>query len=336
MNKLKQTLSLQKLLLGYIATPSNKILRKMRLKKQGNLFPSTISDYKFVKKTSSTYHNFQIALYKNKKGKRAIAKAWSGYIKDYEYFTLENEVNLYKIFTSVFVRVGKKNPSNIKNVTFPKLIDVYQDEKSLILLIEYIKGKSGLNMNTEKKYEIYYKVVEYLRFLGNNMNADEKQQVGKRSLSSMVFLYPAIVLAALCTNTGAWRKIMQSIPRFIQALPSALSSYENQLIHRDFHFDNVILNGRKIYVIDFQFSLFSLWLVDVATMLRFVWKDKKFVLKILNDSNINISKLNRNNLFWLLSMHSATHGLTDKTLSKEEKINRIKYLDFSVNKNSSI
>ena len=101
-------------------------LKKFQKAKQP-VFPAEIGNYYFVKRVKKVgpRKSYQLALYQDGSGKKAFAKMKRAKIKGYHYYSLLNEIEMYKILNAVTKKTGDSIPDRFKNIAIPWLITAY-------------------------------------------------------------------------------------------------------------------------------------------------------------------------------------------------------------------
>ena len=97
----------------------NKFIEKRIIK-----FPNRIDEYyfdSFIDKPGIK-KSYLLAVYKNKKGKKAVAKIISNKIKGYAYYSLLNEISVYEVLNKVTKRVEDFMPQKFKDIYIPGLL----------------------------------------------------------------------------------------------------------------------------------------------------------------------------------------------------------------------
>jgi serine/threonine protein kinase len=321
-----QILSIQNLVLSY---PMNFISSIMN-KNKGNI-PEIIDNYKFVKLLQlEKDSDIAVALYKDKNNKKVVAKIWTGQYKNYSRLTLTNEARVYESLNKATARLKNTIPVEFKKIRIPKLIKVIDDKNSLIILVEWIEGKPSSKVDFNKRLDAYFEVNNYFEYLGNHMNAHEKAFISSRNSYSYFLLYPFLLCKAVIVNSNSFIDLIKGLIIFIKFIPTLIKSKKLSLVHRDLHFDNILINGKNIYVIDLQFCAFTYRTYELVTTLRNTWGNNKIHNYLFDKINENYKNTATAKLIKPLIIISATHALSDYDFSRR-RINDFKdYLRFGV------
>lgn len=297
-------------------------------------FPSAIGDYnleKMFKKGEIKSKMFVFALYENKNGEKALAKMWRGKVKDLVYYTLLNEIAVYKTLNSVLTRLSNSIPPEFKGIRIPKYLDSIENKNSLLILTEYIKGKPANDFSNDKAFDIYIKCFDFLRYLGGRMTRKEKERISKRTAFGIIFLYPFFLIREIVIRPYLLGALIKGLPIVLNSLPVFLKKREISLVHKDLQPKNILISKNKNYLIDLQFCIFSYELYDFFTTLRTSASDKKFREKIGIEIGKRFSHEEDPNWTKGLMVICATHGLSGNNLStKEVENNYIIFLKFAV------
>ncbi len=269
---------------------------------------------------SGTTNAFLLGNYINKRsGKAAIGKLWSGKHKDYFYYSLKNEINIYILLHSVLKREANHLPKELKNMVLPEIVTVVEEKGSLMLLLEFKDGKIANDFSLTKRLSTYWNAVNYISFLGSQMTPVELAYVPHRSALSLVCLYPLLVGSAILAHPKYTKTILAGIPVFAKSIPALLTSVEYGLIHRDLHFKNILISKTQNTLLDLQYCAYSLKLYDLVTTLRYRWGEDELYKKLLSQIYEKYkNSTNFKSLFRGLSVLSATHGLTGRMFTKKK------------------
>lgn len=295
--------------------------------------PREITGYKYIRTLSRNQEgNTAVALYNNKNGKNVVIKIWKGRFKDYSYFALKNEAAVYQTLNETIQRLEGKIPSEFQNLRIPMLIDFIESGESLILIIEWLNAKGLKNFKEEKIIKTYFKVNNFFEYLGKNMTISEKNSISTRSALSYTLLYPLLFLKAIVSNSSSLSNIVKGGLVFVKTLPVLLSNEKISLIHRDLNFENIMISGRNIYVIDLEFCTFTYKAYEFVTTAKYTW-NKKFMQKDFFKELIKSygQKGKNMELIKLMTVIIATHALAANSYSKKWNENMRNFLEFGVN-----
>ncbi len=335
----EQPLNLSKLILSSILNLFFGFLNS----NQKITFPDQIGKYKFIKKINITKRNsksnkiFSYALYKNSNGQKAFAKMWSGKLKNINYYTLSNETIMYMVLNKLIRRIGKSMPKKFEDIIIPQFVAKLETNNSLTLLTEFIEDAKSLKILPKKQVEIYIKTVDFLRLLGNELSAKEREQISKRDSNTITLLYFPLLLKAILAHPKALFSLLQGVPVFLKSIPLFLKKDEIILSHRDLHLENILMSKNKIVLMDLQFCLFSNPLYDSLITLRMHWTDKEFRKRLLGKiRNLYGKNKDYDILIRGLMVHSATHSLTESVYTKLITKKFIDYLNCATKPNFRI
>lgn len=297
-------------------------------------FPMKIGNYrlkKVFKKGEIKSKKFVFALYENKKGEKALAKMWQGKVKDFTYYTLLNEIAVYKTLNKVVTRLTNSTPPKFKDIKIPKYLYSIKNKKSLLILTEFIEGVSSGDFSNERDFHIYLKCLDFLRYLGSRMTRQEKEVISKRTAFGIIFLYPLFLIRAILIRPYLSWTLIKGVFIVLNSLQAFLKKREISLGHRDLQAQNILVSKNKNYLIDLQFCIFSYQLYDLFVTLRRYISDKNFREKILFEIGKRFLH-EEEYASWAkgLMVISATHGLSGNDLSRKTEKNSIKFLKFAV------
>ncbi|MCH7951797.1 aminoglycoside phosphotransferase family protein [Patescibacteria group bacterium] len=303
--------------------------------KKKSAFPLSIGAYTFKKelKVDNESNFFSFGLYKNSSGKKAIAKMWSGRIKDLEYHTLQNESMMYQVCNTVMKRLKRSMPKRFQHMHIPNFITKLETEQSLLLLTEFVEGESADTLDSKQGLKVYLKAVDFLRYLGEKLSQEERERVSRRNAIDLALLYPFILFKAIITHPRTAKSLIRGVPIFLRSLAILSRKDQTGLGHRDLHLGNIIISKNRIAIIDLQLCVFSYLLYDYVVTMRIHWTEKGFCALLLTEINRRYGRgKDLNTMIKGLMVNSATHSLTGNSASKATVDSFIDYLDFAVNK----
>lgn len=290
-----------------------------RGKKKHVKLPRQIGEYKLSDKykTNQLIKTFSFGLYENSKGKKAIAKMWSGSVKDLLYYSLKNELRNYEILTQLINRLDKSMPKQFSNFQLPLLLGRQETKNSLVILLEYIEGETADHLKPDDGFEIYLKSADFMNFLGKKMNFDEKQQFAIRSSKILILIYFPLLIKALFTHPHVSKILLLGIPVLLQSMQYLLKRNSINLSHRDLNLNHIITTQKKITIIDLQYSLFTDEMYEHVNSLRMRWDDNFFRAKLFQEIENRFGNTKETHcLVKGILVYSATQSLTDGRFPK--------------------
>jgi hypothetical protein len=296
-------------------------------------FPKKIGNYTFIKSLAKigVRKSYQLALYRNSKGQKAIAKMRGTKIKGYHYFSLLNEIQVYTILNKALERSASKRPAKFKSIVVPRLIGGYEDKKRLIALIEFAEGAFTEKLSVKKRLSVYILMQDFIQYIGEQMTGDERSFISQRGPFHFIMLYPFLFIKAVMTYPPKAKELIKGTPLFISAAPDLIASVEKKLTHRDLHFMNILYKGNKLVLLDLQQCVFTDPLHDYITTLRYFWKEDDFYKLLMQHIIKQYGKRERFvKVFKALAVNSVTHGLSGAGFNEHIINGWIEFLKFSV------
>ena len=305
----------------------------LSLKKQKVKLPEKLGGYFLVKTISknSTFNEFQIGVYKNRTGKKVLVKGWFNKSKNLSYYTLVNESKTYQILTDVRKRISKSLPAHITKVHFPKLITIKEDNDSLILISEFIEGRTIEDMAPRNKYKYFNLTKQYLVAIGNSLTEEERISFTSREGADYVSIYLLALVKSIFEHPANTYALFKGVPVFLAGLSELLKQKTLHLTHRDLHGENIIVGKKDIGVIDPEFAAFTLPEYEYLSSIANSWGDKEYCQLLLKDL-AKTWKLNHShkNLIRALMVHIATHFLSSRNLSVAKIKGYLEFLEFAI------
>ncbi len=279
-------------------------------------FPKCIGEYEFVKifkKESFLVPFYSYAIYKNKSGKKAFAKMWSGKFNNYSYYCLLNEISVYKVLNSARKRSASSLPPKFRGISIPDFYASASTKNSLLILMEYVRANNAEDLSDKEKLAVYLKSVDYYHFLGNKLTKSERKLISRRSGFTYVLLYPLVFIKAFINYPKDWLTFVRTIPVFLSAIFDLLKNDQFVLTQRDLQFKNILYKNGKIILIDLEMCVMTHPLAEYANTLRSVAKNQKLfkpLMKELSARYANDRSFKR--LLKGLITHITTHSLVEK------------------------
>jgi len=197
-------------------------------------------------------------------------------IKDYHYYSLLNEIAVNKILTQVYDRIKRTLPNKYLHIRFPRFLYACEANGWLVELMEYVTAKDTNNFRDEQKVTTFVLVSDFLGYLGKHFTIEERKQISRRTTLNLISLYPFILLKTLINYPYLVIKIIKATVLFISSIPDLKKTRQEQLIHRDLHFFNILQDKKTLVVIDLQQCVFGEVLQEYVTTLRYFWGEGRF------------------------------------------------------------
>lgn len=251
-------------------------------------FPNIIGKYRFVKEIfkKRVHRPYRFGLYINNVGKKAIAKQWCGKRKDFDYYSLHNEIKVYKVIYQLYKRKENEIIKKFPNIHIPNLIKVIDTDNRLLLFIEKINNKTINYFNINTRIEIYEKLIDYFNFLYKQLDNTDRDILDKRKMLNMIFISPLILLKTIITYPFILPSILRATGILITLLPILLKEKKMSFIQKSLEDSNILYDGKNIYIIDFQLSVIAHPIFEIVQIMIFSWKDKKFIKAFYNSKTV--------------------------------------------------
>lgn len=232
--------------------------------------PKTIGKYTLIREIKNMSKFYRIAEYTDG-DKFYIGKIWLGYFKNKAYFQLLKEYAIYN-------QLSSKNSNSIKkefeiNVLSP--VEIYKTPTMFMFLTEKIFGHDLTSFSIERKLEIYKAVLRYL----NNVkfSPEEIKEMGLPVYGYIKFylFYILINLISFFKHPNLFEYTFLNLKRLIN--PSFFLSIKKQglnVVHRDLDDTNIIVEGNRIFIMDFQLAAFTFEFLDVANIYYSLFQKK--------------------------------------------------------------
>lgn len=278
-DNMKEELSLIKLLKSQLHVSKKREAKRI-------LFPKEIKGFYFVKEIfkKRIHRPYKFAVYKNKSGKKVIAKAWIGKQKNFDYYSLLNEKNVYKELNNIYKAKRVKIPDNYKKIYIPKLVDFIQDNNKLMLLIEMVNYQRIDRLSIKRRIEIYETLISYFNFIGKVLIKKKNISLTRRSIHSFIFLLPFITTKAMVRYPKLVPILAKSFTHFMLLSYKLFKERDLTFIHKSLQVSNILSDGKKINIVDFQLSLIGHPILELAQLIIFSRYDKRFIKEFYNSN----------------------------------------------------
>lgn len=225
-----------------------------------------------------------IGVYENNQGHKVLIKIWRGPVQTYEYYQLMNEIRLYMLLHGVLDRIGSSLEEKYRHICIPRLLEKEISPTHILAVFEYIENCIHLKDVTpfSKKYETFNLAIDFWKYIGDQFNASEKSQIPRRTLSDTLFAYGVSLVYAAIRYPREIPTLIRTIPMVLQAVPPLASHWHEGLVHRDFHFENVLVNKEGVVIIDFGDNAFTSLLQIFTNSLHWEWDNDESRKVVLN------------------------------------------------------
>jgi serine/threonine protein kinase len=214
--------------------------------------------------------------------------------------------------------VSPSLPKKYKNILIPKLLSVKTDARSITMIIEWVNGKTISDVSKKRKMDEYLRVRDFLQYLGTKVSTNDRKMISTRRGIDYLLLFPVVLIIALIFSIDDMFSLIIAGIVFVSYLPAMLASKRLTLVHRDLHFNNIMIAGKKTYLIDLQFCVFTYSACEIATTMRYLSNDKK-MSKYFLQNVIKRDTWSNEDAYLLKPMiiMLAVHGLTSRNFTKK-------------------
>lgn len=243
------------------------------------LFPITIKDLTYVKTLHSkpVRQEYSFALYSSSTGKEYVCKLWSGKTKGQSWKDLVNEIAVYKAFAALSKSAHKKLATNFPNTYVPKLYTSSTTDTLVYLVIEKVEGTLLRKSSTTKQsLTVYAETISYFKQLSDS-TAFVRSIPEHRTASQLLLFFHAVALRVGQRFPSLIPLTLQSIIAVYKGMWAMAQDKNVSFVHRDLGgYNNILVQGNKYSVIDFQLACLTHPLVEVTNILASRKKDLSF------------------------------------------------------------
>lgn len=257
---------------GTLIIPSKELFYKQK----SNVFPLIIEEKYFFVRNFSAEDNqskYSFAIYKDINNNRYFAKRYVGNKVSREYKFLLNEIAFCEL-------LKEASTDSDCCVTTPEIVYKISSKNEVLVIYKFINGTTISELVVRKKVRLFEQVTSYLKNLKINKKFIKDSRVMNRSkwFWTMIFIYSLVInLIKTSRHKEDLNKVAFIV---IKRIYWMLRRNEIALIHRDFNDFNIMLNGSKIVLIDFQLGCFSDPLLERAIILL-KYSDKPLMLNAI-------------------------------------------------------
>jgi tRNA A-37 threonylcarbamoyl transferase component Bud32 len=223
---------------------------------------------KKLKKQTDSFHN-SVGLYADAKGRKVIIKHLWRNNNSIAYYEFLNEINMLKFLNSLTENLEIKT-----QMRFPKLIETQSNNSEVYFVMEYIKGDLLRTKRKDEIRDILIACLDFLAELTAHIPDEIISQLPKRTIWIQHFSLPIYFLKAVFAKPRNCIVYLQTLCYYYWfALQAIGQRTEYNLSHKDLHQDNVIIDGKKIIIIDPQVAVLAEKYTDLAIIARLYLSD---------------------------------------------------------------
>lgn len=291
-------------------------------------FPQAIGNYTFDKPfdTQKFHRSFSFGVYKGRKNKKALAKVWTGDVKNFDYYSLKNEIIFYQFVEYITKEYKEEFQKYFPDIRIPQLIEVSETDHQLLMLIEEISLPPLKFSSVSKKVSVYEKVMQYLLYLGSFPQV-RNSGISYRSITQIIIIFYLASGLALVRRPQQWLPIIKSIGIFTLRIPQLVTDHRTTIAHRSLEDHNIFAQGKEIVLIDFQLTVITHPFLEVMQSLFFSWNDLEFRKKFLSSGIVKEATGDTKNakVFQALALYTAIHQLAEAVTPKEQALSFLEY-----------
>lgn len=190
--------------------------------------------------------------------RKVVAKILHYRHHNLSYLQLRNEVDSIKFLSHIL--------KGQKKLSVPRIINVIDKNKRLILITEFIAGTTADNFSAEKNYEILNTL---LNFFSNASLGSKKNTLNKNYPVLLFATISYYAVAALVKNLFAYKQIINLFGMYLGNISILdLVSPKYEITHKDIHPKNLLVKNGKIYLLDTEYLSYSSKRTDLSISLR--------------------------------------------------------------------
>ncbi len=253
------------------------------------VFPAKIQHYTLFEVLSdinekSAYH---FAIYTNRSGKKFFCKLWTGEKKDQDFTWISNEIGVYQFFDSTYKTHQKEIKKNFPDIKIPKMYVSSIEDSLAYFLTDFIEGKPLEGLSDDKKAVVFQRVIQYFHFM-SSLAVSQQKTLRVFGATRLFLLFHYYIIKVALSSKIHYKSLLQILWKFYVGFFELIRTNHLSFVHRDLGFaDNIILQGKTIAIIDFQLSVLSNPLMEIANITIALWNEKKLRTKFLNSRYVS-------------------------------------------------
>ncbi len=292
------------------------------------VLPHEIGEYRLFREILREKKNkiYNYGIYKNNSGGMALAKQCIGNKHALSSYWLSNEISVYRLLWKT-LNSHPEIADEFPRIHIPKLIDVVDDARGgLVLLVEYIDGRTLNKFQKKVRIEVYNQVIRYLSSVSEMISRSDLslKRIPQRTVWHALAIFPVILVRAILRHPLNLLFIFWATGVYLILLPG--TSFRRDTLrfsHRDIDDSNIVVSGGDVWLIDFQISAQSHLLFDVVGASLQVWKDSNVGMDFFASEYMKNLLSQKRSLreFQVLSAYLSVYNLS---LASGQDVNSVK------------
>ncbi len=283
-------------------------------------FPPTLLGYTFKKElhTGYVHRSFKYALY-TKGRDQVFVKLWQSPWKNFDYYSLQNEISIYK---QLQVGGQKDFTLNADTFTVPKYIGSVEDPRYVALIIEYVQAVSIKNNSPAAFVYTVPAIHAYIHYLSSKV-----QPVSTLSITKIRIHFLIYVLISLLRYPMYIRSFIRIIAIYVKSFRVNGNMHDLTLLHRSIEEQNMLRSDKKIYVYDFQLMVRAHPYLEHIQSLYFGWDNPKKTELYLSLPEVQsiLNTPNQSAVFCFFACYTALLQLALGSNNQKETMSFISY-----------
>lgn len=258
-------------------------------------------------------------------GDKSILKIVRYKMKNILYEQIINEFSMLDLLSNI------SNSDKKITIKFPTVRAIHDNKNEIIMVSEYIKGKSLSGGKDIDKVRVIKKILSNFILLTEKINKT-KHSLPRRSSLYIALSFP-IFLAIVILND------IRNIDRYLSFLYLFMKNYlsfnifktDYVLTHKDLHTKNIILKNNQPFIIDPEVCVFADSETDLAHISRYLSHEisHKYLLNLLNDLLLTQKQRRK---FIALTIYYSIQMMAIRTKNDPDYIEAYNYLNKDFNK----
>ncbi len=303
-------------------------LNSLPLTMSSDNYPGVTGNYTYIKELflERMHRSFKYAQYVDGNGKKYFVKFWANKKKNFDYYSLINEIKIYEslnIFEKTHGDFVKKKFPNIK---IPKIICYSISDCQVAIMVEWLNYSDISELTASEKTKIYINLMNYFEFISNEGLVNFSSIPRRSSLLMLILIFP-LALNAIRLVPKQSLTFIKILAKMYVVIPAILSPRKRVLVHRSIEDHNILMNGGVVYPIDYQLAVISDPLLELSQTMYFSWRDQDVIRHLMGSTYFKDidSSYDKKNILKTLCIYTGLVHVTLDIDNRDVAINFIKY-----------
>ncbi|NTW15055.1 MAG: phosphotransferase [Candidatus Moranbacteria bacterium] len=238
-------------------------------------FPKRIGRYRFREEMTGQDGDsrYRFGIYHDQEGALALLKTPADSSDRTASRWLRNEITAYRFVSGSLAKRPELYDLH-PDIRVPDLIAAESSRQRSYLLIRYVSDAKRLSdLPAGERVDAYRKAIA---FLSEFSSVDERRNTGllRRGQAYLSFSFPLIAVVAIVFHPRAAFAILGAMILYFRYPPRLRDGERNVFAHRDLGERNILADGQRYWIVDFQLAAFAHPLTDIVALALKLWDNR--------------------------------------------------------------